>query len=214
MKAETGGSTWLAGGTHRWQTEIGQTWALLDCDWWRQHEVGGAGRDRWQCGIGWQAILVCGDWLWPGWEGLPGVAHALSCAQSQPSPPCSPPGATSVPSAPKMWEHNQGSRGGGGAARPPGPSQEGVQCRNTRAALHSGVGLSITSAHGDLSSCRFGGHPTLPSPHPLGALCIPHTPNPRRPYYPRLTGFGGLQDRSCSVVGGSEATASPKSPQL
>lgn len=82
---------------------IGQTRALLGCDWWRQNE---AGRARWQPGIGQLAELPRGDWLGLGpCEGR--------CTELCPA---------SAPATPETPEHRRG-HGVAGAARATGTKQ-------------------------------------------------------------------------------------------
>lgn len=84
---------------------IGQTRALLGCDWWRQNE---AGRARWQPGIGRLAELPRGDWL--GLGPCEGRCTEL-CPASAP--------ALATPETP---EHRRG-HGVAGAARATGTKQ-------------------------------------------------------------------------------------------
>lgn len=154
--------------------------------------VGLAGRLSWCAGIG------CGQ----VGEGLAGVAHALSCARSQPPvlgparPILAPHPGQHLPPCTQHVGAQTGVRGGGGAARPqprggavqkhPGcPAQWGL-------ASPSPVAMGTTAAGQGPGAVGVGGHPTLASPHPLGALCIlEFYPTPKRILLPKTPRFWG-----------------------
>lgn len=197
--AETGGSTWLAGGRARCLTRIGQAWKWLDHDWRKEHEgggeKGGAGASVGLAGGMCRCVVI-------GWCRVAGQGGGEGSLQGPCTELCSASAPALAPASPstRLCPDGSGAQPGGlgrqGAAGPPGPSREGAEtrCRAPRCPAQrreQGSALSTTSGcggHGNQADQELCGWVTPAAP------CAGHRGQGQPPVASQTDQDGAAQD--------------------